>query len=441
MEFVSGHTTKKVVKFDKVKDYAGKVVKVNGFVHKIRRMSGFAFIILRSGEELLQTVYSEDGSDFDLDTVLEGATIVVEGEVVADERAPLGCEVRMHEIEILSNPVDELPLTINHKKLNANLDTNLSYRPIALRNVAERAIFKIQEGIVKGFREYLNQNSFTEIHSPKIVFAGAEGGSNIFTLDYFDKQVFLAQSPQFYKQMMVGVFERVFEVGPVFRAEKHNTSRHLNEYTSLDFEMGFIDSFTDIMEMETAMLKYIMELLDSEYRRELDLLKITLPKIEQIPHLKFMEAKELISKEYNRKITDYDDFEPDEEKLLCDYMKKKHDSGFVFVTHFPSEKRPFYTKDDSADSRYTLGFDLLFNGLEITTGGQRIHDHTEQVNKIQQKGLDPAEFETYLMMHKYGMPPHGGIGMGLERLTMQLLGLQNVRQTSLFPRDINRVTP
>jgi nondiscriminating aspartyl-tRNA synthetase len=310
-----------------------------------------------------------------------------------------------------------------------------------MRNPKERAIFKIQEGIARGFREYLMGKGFTEIRSPKIVFAGAEGGTNIFKLDYFGKEVFLAQSPQLYKQALVGVYERVFEIAPVFRAEHHDTSRHLNEYTSMDLEMGFINGFEDIMNTEVGALKYIMNLLKTEYKEQIELLHIDVPEITEIPTIKFMDAKELLMKKFKYQPQDMKDFDPQEEELLGKYAKKELNSDFLFVTHYPSKKRPFYTMDDPADPEYTLSFDLLFRGLEITSGGQRIHDYKEQVEKMVKLGMNPELFETYLMLHKYGAPPHGGLGIGLERLTMHLLGAKNVRETTMFPRDINRVTP
>ena len=285
------------------------------------------------------------------------------------------------------------------------------------------------------------QQGFTEIHSPKINFAGAEGGTNVFKLDYFGKQVYLAQSPQLYKQAMVAVYERVFEIAPVFRAEHHDTSRHLNEYMSMDFEMGFIDSFEDIMNMEVGVLKYIMNLLKTEYQNEVDLLKIEIPEIKEVPVLKFMEAKEIIMKKFKYQPSDMKDFDPEEEQILGKYAKKQFNSDFIFITHYPSKKRPFYTMDDPEDPEYTLSFDLLFRGLEITSGGQRVHDYHEQVAKMEKLGMNPEEFATYLMLHKYGAPPHGGLGLGLERLTMHLLGAKNVREATMFPRDINRVSP
>lgn len=282
---------------------------------------------------------------------------------------------------------------------------------------------------------------FTEIRSPKIVSAGAEGGANIFHLDYFGEKAYLAQSPQFYKQMMVGVYERVFEIGPVYRAEKHDTSRHLNEYTSIDFEMGYIQSFEEIMAMETGMLTFIFQYLKEHYSLELVLLKVVVPEVNEIPAIKFMEAKALIAKEYQREIKDYEDFEPEEEKLLSEWVKKETGSEFVFVTHYPSKKRPFYAMESEENREETLSFDLLFRGIEITTGGQRIHSYQQQVDKMLQRGMDTSGFVSYLTMHQYGMPPHGGLGLGLERFTMKLLEQNNVRYATLFPRDQKRLVP
>ena len=291
------------------------------------------------------------------------------------------------------------------------------------------------------FRDYLYGQGFTEIHTPKIGARGAEGGANLFKFSYFHKPAVLAQSPQFYKQMMVGVFDRVFETGPVFRAEKHNTKRHLNEYTSLDFEMGYIDSFEEIMAMETGFLQYAMNLLKTEYAKEVQILKIDIPDVSKIPAVRFDVAKELVSEKYNRKIRNPFDLEPEEEALIGQYFKEEYGSDFVFVTHYPSKKRPFYAMDDPQDARFTLSFDLLFKGLEITTGGQRIHDYNKLVQKIEDRGMTQEGMEQYLDTFKHGMPPHGGLGIGLERLTMQLLGEENVRETCLFPRDMNRLEP
>lgn len=263
----------------------------------------------------------------------------------------------------------------------------------------------------------------------------------MFSLEYFGKEAYLAQSPQAFKQMMVGVYDRVFEVGAVYRAEKHDTARHLNEYMGLDLEMGYINSFYDIMETETAMLQYSMAYLKDNYKEELELLSVSLPVVEEIPAISFQEAKEWIQKEFNRKIADFYDFEPEEERLLCQLVKEKTGSEFIFVTHYPTAKRPFYAMEEDNDKEVTKSFDLLFRGIEVTTGGQRIHDYHAQVEKMVARGMNPEAFESYLMLHKYGIAPHGGLGMGVERFTMSLLGKNNVREAALFPRDMNRLVP
>lgn len=443
MEFLTGVKEKETIGIREILsgDYVGKTVKMNGAVHNIRDMGEFAFIILRKAEGLVQCVYEEGKTEFDLKDLKEESAVEVTGVIALEERAPQGFELRLTGIRVLSEPAETMPIAINKWKMNTSLETRLSLRPVSLRNVRERAKFKIQEGIVRGFREFLSSQGFTEVHTPKIVSRGAEGGANVFKLNYFNKKAELGQSPQFYKQMMVGVFDRVFEVAPVFRAEKHNTTRHLNEYIGLDFEMGYIDSFEDVMVMETGFLKYTMELLKSEYKKELDMLGIDLPSISQIPHVRFAEAKQLVSEKYNRKIRNPFDLEPEEEVLIGRYFKEEYDSDFVFVTHYPSKKRPFYAMDDPEDTSVTLSFDLLYKGLEITTGGQRIHDYQMILEKMEKRGMDPEDIKDYLMIFKYGMPPHGGLGIGLERLTMRLLDEQNVRETSLFPRDVTRLEP
>lgn len=443
MEFVNGVKEKRVLDIREVLEgeYEGKEIRMNGAVHTIRHMGEVAFVILRKSRGLVQCVYEAGITDFDIRELKEEGAVEVMGVVKAEERAPQGFEIRLKEIRVLSRPAEPLPLAVSKWKLNTSLETKLSLRPISLRNVRERAKFKIQEGIVRGFRDYLLSRDFTEIRTPKIVARGAEGGSNVFKLEYFNKKAELGQSPQFYKQTMVGVYDRVFEAAPVFRAEKHNTTRHLNEYTSLDFEMGYIDSFRDVMDMETGMLQYVMKLLEQDYKKELDMLGVTLPEVGRIPAVRFDQAKELVSRKYDRKIRNPYDLEPEEELLIGRYFQEEYGSDFVFVTHYPSKKRPFYAMDDPADPRFTLSFDLLFRGLEVTTGGQRIHDYREITAKMEKRGMDPEDIASYLMIFKYGVPPHGGLGIGLERLTMRLLDEQNVREASLFPRDVTRLEP
>lgn len=447
MEFITGIKQKDTVRISEILqgDWEGREVKVNGMVHTLRDMGEILFLVLRSDEGLVQCVTDEGEIELTdtVRTLKEGTAVKLSGTVRKESRAPQGFELRITKISVLSAPDRDgvLPLPIAKRKLSTFLEAKLNLRPISLRNLRERAIFKLQEGIVRGFRDFLFEQHFTEIHTPKIVAGNAEGGANVFKLEYFGKRAFLAQSPQFYKQTMVGVYDRVFEVGPVFRAEKHNTVRHLNEYTGLDFEMGYIEDFSEIMAMEGAMLSYVMQLLSEEYQKELSLLEITLPDTTKIPSARFDEAKRLASEKYGHTIKNPYDLEPEEEVLIGRYFKEEYGSDFVFVTHYPSKKRPFYAMDDPSDPKFTLSFDLLFKGMEVTTGGQRIHDYDTIVKKMEKRGMNPEEFADYLMIFKYGMPPHGGLGIGLERLTMRLIGEANVREAALFPRDVTRLTP
>lgn len=443
MEFMTGVITKETKELSEILagDDTGKSIKVNGAVHSIRDMGEVVFVILRKREGLLQCVCEEGKIPFDLKQLREAAIVEAEGIVEKEDRAPNGVEVRLTDITILSEPASALPLAISKWKLDTSLEAKLNNRSIALRNVRERAKFKIQEGVVRGFRAFLYEQGFTEIHTPKIGAKGAEGGANMFRLDYFHHPAVLQQSPQFYKQMMVGVFDRVFETAPVFRAEKHNTKRHLNEYTSLDFEMGYINGFEDIMAMETGFLQYTLKLLESEYAKELKLLDVTLPSADKIPTVRFDEAKKQVAEKYGRQIKNPYDLEPEEEELIGAYYKDEYDADFVFVTHYPSKKRPFYAMEDPSDNTYTLSFDLLYHGLEITTGGQRIHDYDMLMKKLESRGMTDEGMEQYVNTFKCGMPPHGGLGIGLERLAMKLIGADNVRETTLFPRDLSRLEP
>ncbi len=443
MDFATGSACSQIVKMDDLAAAAAEngQVAFHGAVHKIRDMGSFAFIMVRIIDGVFQCVWNAEECDVTIDNLKEECCCEFTGAIHTEARAPGGFEVKLTGIKILSTPKEILPVSINKGKIKATLDVELNNRPVTLRAGEMRARFRIQEGLVRGFRDYLHTQGFTEIHTPKIVAASAEGGANVFKLEYFNKKAFLAQSPQFYKQMMVGVYERVFEVGPVFRAEKHSTTRHLNEYTSLDFEMGYIRSYEEIMEMETGFLKYAFDLLRKDYTREIKQLNIDVPVIDKIPCVTFKDAKEMVAETYHRKIKDPNDLEPEEEQLIGKLFKEKYGSDFVFVTKYPSKKRPFYAMDDPENPKLTLSFDLLFRGTEVTTGGQRIHDYDEQVQKMLAKNLNPEDFTSFLMIHKCGMPPHGGLGIGLERLSMRLFDDANVRHSALFPRDLNRLEP
>ena len=416
-------------------------VAVHGQIHALRHLGDVSFLVLRLPDGLVQCVLDQPGQHPVFSELQEEAAVRASGTLVGEGRAPGGLELHVTDLQILSLPHLPRPFALSRKTDNMSMDARLSWRPVLLRHQRERDIFRLQDGLCRGFRDFLHAQDFTEIHSPKIVSSGAEGGSNIFQLDYFGQKAFLAQSPQVYKQTMVGVYERVYEIGPVFRAEKHSTIRHLNEYTSLDFEMGFIDSFHDIMNMETALLRAMLQQLRQCCADELERLGVQLPVVDAIPLVRFAEATQAVSERSGRRSRDPNDLEPAEERLISEWIRETQGSDFVFVTHYPSAKRPFYAMDDPADPQVTLSFDLLLNGIEITTGGQRIHDYAGQVAKMRARGLDPSDFQAYLMIHAYGMPPHGGLGIGLERLLMALLQADNIRQTCLFPRDRKRLDP
>ncbi|MDO5125614.1 MAG: Asp-tRNA(Asn)/Glu-tRNA(Gln) amidotransferase subunit GatB, partial [Ruminococcus sp.] len=429
MLMVGTDTLKKEFSLEYAKNSIGKEIEFNACVHRIKKMGNISFVLLRTAFNVIQAVYSPDNCNDSIDGLREGYFVWVKGTVKENTKEFYGIEVELSSIKFISKPAAEYPLKISQGKLNCTIDVNLDNRTVALRNPYERAVFKLQEGIVHGMHEFMKANNFTEIHTPKIVAQGAEGGANIFRLDYFQKSAFLNQSPQFYKQAAVAFFDRVYEIAPVYRAEKHATSRHINEYIGLDFEMGYIDSMYDVMAMETAMLKYIMEYLKKNYQNEIRILDADIPEITEIPSIKFCDAIALLrGGEGNGKKFDLD---PEDEVNLCKYAEEKFNSEFIFVTHFPSSKPPFYAMNSREDSREAYKFDLLFRGLEITSGGQRIHDYDEQVDKMKKQGLDPADFESYLEAHKYGLPPHGGLGIGLERLLMKILKINNIRETSM----------
>ena len=412
-----------------------RAVTLHGMVHALRDLGGVTFLTLRTREGLVQCVCPRRPEG-----VREECAVSVSGLLRPEPRAPGGAELAEARFTVLSRPAAPPPVPLS-KKSSVSLDTELSLRPVTLRAPRARAVFRIQAAICRAFREFLQEEGFTEIHTPKLGRAGAEGGSSQFRVDYFGRKAVLAQSPQLYKQVMVGVFERVYEIGPVFRAEKHATQRHLNEYTSLDLEMGFLRSFTDLMALEQGFLRRLVDLLRREYAGELALLGAELPDAQHIPAVRFDEAKRLAADAYGYAIREPYDLEPEEEQHIGRYAKEVWGSDFVFVTHYPGRKRPFYTMDDPEDPRYTLSFDLLFRGVEITTGGQRIHNYGQQVEKLKARGMEPEDFSGYLLFHKHGAPPHGGLGIGLERLTMQLCGLDNIRRASLFPRDRTRLEP
>ena len=416
----------------------GKIVKLKGWVYKIHNLGKISFIILRDKTGLIQLVVEasdREGLKLEMPVEVVGATVV-------NPKAINGVEIAVQEIEKIADiHYDVLPFAINMGEIEANLENQLNFRSISLRNPRVRAPFKIQEEIVEAFRTFLENECFTEIHTPKIVASGTEGGSEMFSINYFNRRVFLAQSPQFYKQMMVGAgFERVFEVGHAYRAELHNTWRHLNEYVSLDIEMGFIESEEEIMDLEERFLIYLFDHLNETCKKELELFKIELPTINKIPRIPLKEIQRILLDDFNKKSPE-GNIDAEGEVIISKYIKEKYNSDFLFITKYPVAKRPVYTMPDSADKTLTRSFDLIYKGLEITTGGQRIHDYEMLKQNMIDFKLNPEDFSFYLDSFKYGMPPHGGLAIGLERLTMKLLDLENIRQATLLPRDMKRVTP
>ncbi len=361
-------------------------------------------------------------------------------ENLVNKNIPTGeIEIYSEEVEVLSK-TEELPFDMGGKDLDLQLPTLLDNRSLTLRHPKVKAIFKIQEVIIDGFREALKKHDFTEFQSPVIIPQTAEGGAEVFEVKYFDHKAFLAQSPQFYKQIMVGVYERVFTVNKTLRAEPSVTTRHLAEVTTLDAEFGFINSWEDLMDEAEYVMRHIFERLEKERGDELKLYGITTPKIKnKIPRIKMRDAQEIIFKRTKVDHRKEPDLSPDDEKEIYKWAMEEHESELVFITHYPTSKRPFYTYPDPDDPEYTLSFDLIGRGVEWLTGGQRINDLNHLIKNARERGIDLERSALYLQAFKYGMPPEGGWSFGSERITQGILGLSNIREASLFPRDMERV--
>jgi nondiscriminating aspartyl-tRNA synthetase len=411
--------------------HVGEIVSLLGWVQKSRNLGQVSFVLLRDRSGTMQCVFEHELADV---RVNNESVVSIVGEVIATDKTSLGIEVNVQKLVVLNEASPTLAFEVNKKDLNANLDVILDNRVLAMRNEKVNQMLKIKSSVVHLFTDFLTERDFTQIFTPKIVSMGAEGGSNIFGLDYFGQKAYLAQSPQFYKQMMViSGLERVFEVGPVFRAEEHNSSRHLNEYTSLDVEMGFIESVQDLMDVETELLAFVFTKINQKYGTEL-------PEITTIPAVSVKEAQQILLEKYKKKPTSTD-LDSESEKLIAEHIKKTTDSDFVFITRYPKEHRPMYTMGSKEDERVTESFDLLYKGLEITSGSQRIHDYGELKQSFVKKGLNLENFKEYFDAFQLGVPPHGGFAIGLERLVAKMLNFQNVRETTSFPRDCNRLTP
>ncbi|MBI4053775.1 MAG: aspartate--tRNA(Asn) ligase [Candidatus Doudnabacteria bacterium] len=424
----------------------GESVLVCGWVAVRRDHGKLIFLDVRDASGILQVVVNPKTSREAhkiAQNIRSEFVVAIEGKInkrpeklINPKLATGTVELEAQKITVLST-AETLPFELD---ADYNLETYLDHQPLTLRSPKNQAVFKIQGLVVKSFRDFLESRGFTEFQAPKIVAQAAEGGANVFRLDYFDHKAYLAQSPQLYKQIMVGVFERVYTVTGVYRAEPHSTTRHLNEYVSLDLEFGFIKDHTDIMDLMRDWMEHLANLLKSSATRETELLGVSVPEVpKKIPTFKLSEAQELLKKEYKIIAQGAPDLDPEQEKLLCEYAAKHLNSEFVFVTHYPTGKRPFYTYPDEQDPQTTKSFDLLFRGVEITTGGQRINNYEQLLQNLDKWGYKRENFSFYLQAFKYGMPPEGGCATGLERLTQKLAGLPNVKQATLFPRDMNRI--
>ena len=413
-------------------------VLLRGWVHKIRDLASVTFVMLRDKSGIIQLVCTKE----QIKGLRLENSIEVTGMVRENEKALGGIEIEAEKIDMVGKVYyDKLPFEIQGYKTKVSLETQLDYRTMSLRIPKKKAIFKIQNEIEESFRRFFKENDFEEIHTPKIINSGTEGGSEMFTVDYFGRRAFLAQSPQFYKQMMVGAgFERVFEVGYAYRAELHNTYRHLNEYISLDVEIGFIKDEKDLMDIEENFLRYMFKHLKETCKEELKLYDTELPDELNIPRIPLSEAQEILLAEYGKK-SPVGNIDNEGELLFAQYVKEKYNCDFVFLTEYPTAKRPMYAMECEDNPEITKSFDLIYKGLEITTGGQRIHDYEMLKGKMERLGLDLAAFKFYLDTFKYGMPPHGGFAIGLERITKQVLDLSNIREAALFPRDMKRIEP
>jgi nondiscriminating aspartyl-tRNA synthetase len=426
----------------------GQIVKLQGWVNIRRDHGKLIFIDLRDRSGIIQMVIIPDkeeahkiAKDIRNEFVIEieGLVKARPGGAIKEGVATGGVEIEVEKLVVISKPEAELPIDIAAQDLNLNLDTLLDNRTIALRNDKIKSIFRIYAELLRSYAETMNKDSFVEIKTPKILNAATEGGANFFKIKYFEQDAYLAQSPQFYKQAMTGVFERVFEVGSVFRAEPHYTTRHVNEYIGLDAEMAFIESFEDVMNQLEKTMAFVMSKIAENCQSDLEKYNAQILPVEKIPRMKLTEALEILDKEYGKKMETVD-IDAEGERMICEWVKKNNNCDFVFLTHYPTSIRPFYSMP-SADPQYTETFDLLFMGVEIASGGQRINDYNQLIASMKKHKLNPDDFKHYLDIFKYGIPPHGGWGLGSERIVQKILGLGTIKEAILFPRDVKRLTP
>ena len=421
-------------------DHVGEHVRLAGWVHHQRHLAQVSFLLLRDAAGIAQIVIDDEARRAAAATLLAETVVEVVGTVVASPQAPRGFEVHAPEILVIGPPTEPPPFELRRPALNVQLSTLLDHAAVALRHPKIRAAFAISAASVAGFRATLDAAGFTEIQTPKIVGAATESGANVFGLDYFGRRAFLAQSPQLYKQMLVGVFERVYETGPVFRAEPHDTARHLAEYVSLDAELGFIADHRDVERVLRTVIAGMVAAIEERAADAVAMLGIALPRVpDEIPRIHFRDAQLLIEAATGERVVGEPDLAPAHERWLGEYALAEHDSDFPFVEGYPMVKRPFYTHPEPGRPEFSNSFDLLFRGLELVTGGQRLHRYDDYAAVLDDSVR--AALDGYLAAFRHGMPPHGGFAIGLERWTARVVGVPNVRQVTLFPRDVNRLSP
>ncbi len=424
---------------------AEQEVTITGWVQRIRRLGKISFLLVRDREGITQCTIPHAKSAPELlemiDKLDNEYAVVVKGQVKAEKQAQRGVEVIPEQITLVNSAPATLPLDTSGK-VEADIGTRFDNRVMDLRRLEAQRIFKVQHVTVSRMRQFLERHGFREIHTPKIVATATEGGADLFEVKYFERKAFLAQSPQFYKQLcLVAGFDRVYEVAPVYRAEKHNTPRHLNEYTSFDYEMAWIQDEEDVMQLEEQMLVDAFTNLKKTCSEELEELGVNI-KIPKIPirRIEVREAIELL-REIGIDLPPDSDIPSEGEEKLYQQVKEETGEEFFFLTRYPMTIRPFYTKPLESDPTLTHGFDLIYRGMEVTTGSQRIHQYNMLIQKLKDEGLNPKTFAFYVEPFKYGAPPHGGLAIGVERLTMQMLGYSNIREAVLFPRDRTRLVP
>jgi nondiscriminating aspartyl-tRNA synthetase len=427
-----------------LKDHAGQTVHIEGWLHKKRLLGGLTFINIRDRHGLTQIVIQDKAEVEKLRGLQIGTVLAADGKVVLEPRAPGGAELHEPALTVLVPVTEEPPIEIDkplsHKP--DNLDTLFDQRAIGLRNLQETKIFKLRSELLRYIREFLYKHEFVEINTPKLVAGAAEGGSEVFKTDYFGKEATLAQSPQLYKQIMVGVFERVFEIAPTFRAELSATTRHVSEVTMLDVEMGFIKDHDEVLKLLQELVYDVLTRLYKEHMGDLKSLQAPeLKLVPEFPRYSMAEIHDLYQKETGKDMSQATDLIPEEEKWICEYAKKKHDCEAVFATGLPASKMKFYHMKGEGET--ALSADLLFRGIEIATAPQREHRYEQLIAQMKAAGVDPDSpgFAAYVTAMKHGLPAHGGFGFGIDRLTEKAIGLNNVKEAILFPRDINRLSP